>query len=92
MIGRLKAHLVAKGYAQTYDIDYFEIVYPVAKLNSVWKGLYANLCNLQENHIFMLWWEFLNISKEILDRVYYSRIMVISRLKDIRMQTRLVLI
>ena len=34
-VARLKAHLVAKGYAQTYDIDYFDPFSPIAKLTSV---------------------------------------------------------
>ena len=34
-IERLKAHLVAKGYTQTYDVDYAETFSPVAKISSV---------------------------------------------------------
>ena len=34
-IVRLKALLVAKGYAQTYGVDYFDIFFPVAKLTSI---------------------------------------------------------
>ena len=32
---RLKAHLVAKGYAQTYDDDYSDTFSPITKLTSV---------------------------------------------------------
>lgn len=32
---RYKACLVAKGFTQTYEIDYLEIFAPVAKLNSI---------------------------------------------------------
>ena len=34
-IERLKAHLVAKGYTQTYGVDYAETFSPVAKISSV---------------------------------------------------------
>ena len=34
-VARLKACLVAKGYAQTYSVDYSNIFSPVAKLTSV---------------------------------------------------------
>ena len=44
-IERLKAHLVAKGYTQTYGVDYAETFSPVAKISSVWTliSLAANL-------------------------------------------------
>lgn len=31
----MKAQLVANGYTQTYDVDYFETFSPIARLNSV---------------------------------------------------------
>ena len=31
----MKAHLVAKGYAQTYGVDYFDIFSSVAKMTSI---------------------------------------------------------
>ena len=34
-VAKLKAHLVAKGYAQTYEVDYFDTFSPVAKLTSI---------------------------------------------------------
>ena len=34
-VAKLKVHLVAKGYAQTYEVDYFDIFSPVAKLTSI---------------------------------------------------------
>ena len=33
---RFKAQLVAKGYTQTYGIDYLETLALVAKMNTVW--------------------------------------------------------
>ena len=35
IVDRLKAGLVAKGFTQTYDLDYTETFSPVAKLNSI---------------------------------------------------------
>ena len=34
-VARLKVHLVAKGYAQTYEVDYSDTFSPVSKLTSV---------------------------------------------------------
>ena len=34
-IAKLKVHLVAKAYAQTYEVDNFDTFSPVAKLTSV---------------------------------------------------------
>lgn len=34
-IERYKTHLVAKGFAQTYSIDYFETFSPIARLSSI---------------------------------------------------------
>ena len=43
-IERLKAHLVAKGYAQTHSVDYAETFSPVAKISSI-----QNLISLATN-------------------------------------------
>jgi len=44
-IDRYKTRLVAKGFTQTYDIDYVETFFPIAKLNTirVLLSLVANL-------------------------------------------------
>ncbi|KAK4388589.1 Retrovirus-related Pol polyprotein from transposon TNT 1-94 [Sesamum angolense] len=42
---RYKAHLVAKGFTQTYGLDYFEIFSPVAHLNSI-RVLFSFTVNL----------------------------------------------
>ena len=35
-VARLNAHLVVKGYAQTYEVDYSDTFSPVVKITSVW--------------------------------------------------------
>ena len=35
LIGRYKAKLMAKGYTQTYGIDYLETLFPVVKMNTI---------------------------------------------------------
>jgi len=44
-VDRYKANLVAKGYTQTYGIDYFETFLPVARMNSI-KILFSIALNL----------------------------------------------
>jgi len=34
-IEHMKAHLVAKGYTQTYSVDYVETFSPAAKISSI---------------------------------------------------------
>jgi hypothetical protein len=41
-VEHLKAWLVAKGYTQTYGVDYLETFSPVARLNSVRILLYCS--------------------------------------------------
>ena len=42
-VERYNARLVAKGYTQTYGVDYVEMFSPVAKIDSVWI-LYLPCC------------------------------------------------
>ena len=35
LVARLKAHLVAKGYAYTYGVDYYDAFSSVAKMTSI---------------------------------------------------------
>ena len=35
-VDHYKARLIAKGYTQTYGIDYEETFAPIAKINTVW--------------------------------------------------------
>ena len=44
-VDRYKANLVAKGYIQTYGIDYFETFLPVARMNFI-KILFSIALNL----------------------------------------------
>lgn len=44
-MAHLKARLIAKGYSQTYGIDYSDTFFPVAKLNSIW--LFISLATSQ---------------------------------------------
>ena len=44
-MNRYKTRLVAKGYTQTYDIDYFETCSPAARMNSI-RTLFSIVVNL----------------------------------------------
>ena len=44
-VDRYKARLMAKGYTQTYGIDYFETFSPVARMNSI-RILFSIVVNL----------------------------------------------
>ena len=44
-VDRYKVRLMAKGYTQTYGIDYFEIFSPVARMNSI-RILFSIVVNL----------------------------------------------
>jgi len=45
LVDRYKARFVAKGYTQTYDVDYFETFSPVARLDSI-RILFSCIVNL----------------------------------------------
>jgi len=46
-VDRYKSKLVAKGYTQTYGIDYFETITSVAKKNSI-RILFSIVVNLHD--------------------------------------------
>ena len=45
-VDRYKAMLVAKGYTQTYGVDYFENFSPVTRLNSI-RILFSVVVNME---------------------------------------------
>ena len=51
-IARLKARLVDKGYAQTYEVDYFDTFSPIAKLTSIWLFISLAATNAWDLHQF----------------------------------------
>ena len=54
-ITRLKAHLITKGYAQIYGIDYFDTFSPIAKLTSLrlFISLDWDLHQLDNKNVFL---------------------------------------
>ena len=52
-IARLKAPFVAKGYAQTYDVDYSNTFSPVAKMTSV--RLFISLAGISTGLILRMY-------------------------------------
>ncbi|KAL6350387.1 hypothetical protein AAG906_004338 [Vitis piasezkii] len=52
-VDRFNAHLVGKGFTQTYGIDYQETFAPIAKLNTIWVLLSWSLHQLGVQNAFL---------------------------------------
>ena len=71
-VERLNARLVAKGYSQTYGIDYTEIFSPVAKIGSV--RVVISLAAMYDWSLYQLDIKNVFLHGDLLEEVYMEQL------------------